>query len=483
MNGRRSQSPFANRILIGAVTVLVLVIAVFLAYTASSQLPFVPTYDVNAQVPDAAGLIPTNEVLIGGTRVGYIGSITAAKDPTGSPIAVLHLRLNTSIKALPADSTDLVRPVSPLGSKYLQLTRGHSSQTLTAGSTIPLSHTTLPVEIDDFFNMFTPKTRSSIQTGFINFGDGLAGRGPSINQAVSQLEPLVNNLLPVMTNLLARQTQLPRLFPSLEQAAHEVVNVAEPEARLFDLLDQTFTPLSQNTPALQATIRGGPPALTTATRELPAQGRFINDTTNLIHNLRPAFVKLGQASQQLAPAEAAGIPALRRTPQLNDRLRATINAIERFVENPQTMPGLGLLTETAQLIEPTVAFIEPAQTKCNYLALLFRNLENALSESDQVGTMLGITAIAPPQLPNSEAGPASAPANGPPAKDIPGLNAITKTLVDDSFLHSDPYPNTAAPGQPDVCEAGNEQYITGRQVIGTAPVTQKRTEQTKRVLP
>ena len=130
MNGRRSQSPFTNRILIGAVTVLVLVLAVFLAYTASSQLPFVPTYDINADVPDAAGLIPTNEVLIGGTRIGYIGSITAAKDATGSPIAVLHLRLNTSIKALPADSTDLVRPVSPLGSKYLAITRGHSSQTI-----------------------------------------------------------------------------------------------------------------------------------------------------------------------------------------------------------------------------------------------------------------------------------------------------------------------------------------------------------------
>ena len=477
VNGRRSQSPFTNRILIGAVTVLVLVLAVFLAYTASSQLPFVPTYDINADVPDAAGLIPTNEVLIGGTRIGYIGSITAAKDATGSPIAVLHLRLNTSIKALPADSTDLVRPVSPLGSKYLAITRGHSSQTLAAGSTIPLSHTTLPVEIDDFFDMFTPKTRSAIQTGFINFGDGLAGRGPALNQAVSGLEPLVDNLLPVMTNLLNRQTRLPRLFPSLEQAAHEVVNVAGPEAQLFVVLDQTFTPLSQTTPALQATIRGGPPALANATRELPAQARFINDTTNLIHKLRPAFVKLGQASAQLAPAESAGIPALRRTPQLNDRLRTTIDAIGSFAANPQTMPGLSLLTNTAHLIEPTVAFIEPAQTQCNYLALLFRNLENALSESDQVGTMLGVNAIAPPQLPNSEAGPASAPANGPPAPK--GI----ESSQEDNYLHSDPYPFTAAPGQPSICEAGNERYVPGRQVIGTAPVTQKVTEHTKRVLP
>ena len=32
-------------------------IAVFLAYNANNGLPFVPTYDLNVEVPDAAGLI------------------------------------------------------------------------------------------------------------------------------------------------------------------------------------------------------------------------------------------------------------------------------------------------------------------------------------------------------------------------------------------------------------------------------------------
>ena len=444
MNGRRSQSPFANRILIGAVTVLVLVIAVFLAYTASSQLPFVPTYDVNAEVPDAAGLIPTNEVLIGGTRVGYIGSITAAKDATGSPIAVLHLKLNTSIKALPADSTDLVRPVSPLGSKYLQITRGHSSQTLAAGSTIPLSHTTLPVEIDDFFDMFTPKTRIAIQTGFINFGDGLAGRGPALNQAVSQLEPLVDNLLPVMTNLLDRQTQLPRLFPSLEQAAHEVVNVAGPEAQLFaGARSDLHAALADHAGAAGDDHRrpaGAHDGDARASRAGSIHRRHHQPDPQpaaRVRQARPGLRAARAGRGGRVPGAAPGAPA-QRSPARDDRCD------RRFAQNPQTIPGLGLLTETAKLVEPTVAFIEPAQTQCNYLALLFRNLENALSESDQVGTMLGVNAIAPPQLPNSEAGPASAPADGPPAR-IQGLTQAP-ALVDDSFLHSDPYPFTAAPG-------------------------------------
>jgi hypothetical protein len=38
-----------------------------------------------------------------------------------------------------------------------------------------------------------------------------------------------------------------------------------------------------------------------------------------------------------------------------------------------------------------------------------------------------------------------------------------------NHLHFNPYPKTAAPGQDDVCEAGNEKYVPGKTVIGNAP--------------
>ena len=59
-------------------TVLCAVVAVFLSYNANNGLPFVPTYDVTVQVPDAAGLVRGNEVRIGGKRVGVIEEINAS---------------------------------------------------------------------------------------------------------------------------------------------------------------------------------------------------------------------------------------------------------------------------------------------------------------------------------------------------------------------------------------------------------------------
>ncbi len=296
-------SPLANRILIGSATVLVLLIAVVLAYNANSGLPFVPTYDVNVQVPNAAGLIAGDGVLIGGARVGYIGSISGAKTTDGRPFAVLHLKLNSSTQRLPVNSTDLVRPVSPLGEKYLQITRGTSTTTLAAGATIPLSHTHQPVELDDFFNMFDRPTRAASQVNLDAFGDAFAGRGADLNQAFSQLGPLVNNLLPVMSTLLDRRTRWAQLFPSLEQAAHEVVGVANQQAQLFAAISITFTPLSYATRYLEAAIAGGPPALETATRDLPAADPVPERRR---YAVSPPTARLRQPRPGLDPASARG---------------------------------------------------------------------------------------------------------------------------------------------------------------------------------
>jgi len=75
---RRDASIAANPILIGAATLLVTVVGVFLAYNANNGLPFVPTYDVKVLVPDAAELVKGNDVRVGGKR---IGAITAIKLP------------------------------------------------------------------------------------------------------------------------------------------------------------------------------------------------------------------------------------------------------------------------------------------------------------------------------------------------------------------------------------------------------------------
>ena len=96
-----------NPVLIGAATVLVVIVAVFLSYNANHGLPFVPSYALNAETPSAANLVRGNDVRIGGTRVGSVDSITAKRLPDGTSVAVLGLKLERAVAPLPRDTTVL----------------------------------------------------------------------------------------------------------------------------------------------------------------------------------------------------------------------------------------------------------------------------------------------------------------------------------------------------------------------------------------
>jgi virulence factor Mce-like protein len=474
-------------VLVGAVTVIVTMVAVFLSYNANEGLPFVPTYTLTANVPNANGLVRGNEVRMGGSRIGVVTDIETDPQDNGDVAADLTLELDERIIPLPKDSTLIIRPRSALGLKYVEITRGRSKQGYAENSTIPLSaSTTETKEIDDFFNMFDAPTRVGSRTNLETFGAGFAGRGESLNRTFAQLGPVVEKLEPVMKNFNAPRTAWARFFPALEQAASEVAPVAEEQAAMFAALDTTFGAWASVSESLQATISEGPPALETATRELRAQRPFLANSEELFRRFRPAFASLASAAPGQSTAFRYGTPALHRSPGLNRRLTRTLATLEKFGEDPRVPSGLGRLTSTVTRLRPTLAFVTPAQTRCNYGTLFFRNLASLTSESDAVGSFLAVNPMALPLTPGSEGGPAAVPANGPP----PPSNATStqRSLLEDSYLHSNPYPNTAAPGQPVECEAGNEGYSgangENRVAIGNPANTPRIvTEETVRVLP
>ena len=459
MRRRGSASIAANPVLIGAATTLVVIVAVFLAYNANNGLPFVPSYSLKADVPSASQLVKGNEVRLGGTRVGVVDGITPVRHRDGSVTAELSMKLETTIKPLPVDSTIIVRPRSALGLKYVELTKGTSSKGWQDGSTIPLRQATpKQVEIDEVLNTFDDKTRAASRVNLTEFGNALAGRGQDLNRAIEALNPLLTDLVPVMRNLSDPRTKLSQLFRALEQTASQVAPVAETQAALFDNLDTTFRALSNVArPYIQQAIVNGPPALDEATRAFPQQRPFLRNSELFFHELRPGVRALRSAAPDLASAFEIGTRTLRRTPAMNRELKPTFAALQRFAEDPLVRLGVQDLTNTAQLLNPTVAFLTPAQTICNYASIWFRNVASLLSEGDSHGTGQRFIVVAAPNGPNNEGGPSSAPANG----GVPGAQ--------DNYLHTNPYPNTASPGQPNECEAANETYDIGKTTVGNDP--------------
>lgn len=461
----RRNSTFAavlsNPTIVGAVTVLVTILAVFLAYNANSGLPFVSTYRVTAQLPNAESIVVGNEVRIGGVRVGQVESVEPVSNPDGSVNAAVQLKLIKEIEPLPVDSTVIVRARSALGLKYIEIDRGESEKGFAEGSVLPLrAATPEPVEFDDLLNTFDDETRTAIKVNLTEFGNALAGRGPDINELIGVLEPMLPRLERVAGDLAKPETELGRFFTALTRSAAAVAPVAESQAQAFVALDTTFGAFAEVArPYLQETISKTPDTLETATDTLPRITPFLANSRALFVDLQPGAAALADSADEIESALVAGTPALRLSPKLNAQLAPTAASLRALNDDRESRKGIGRLIDLSEELTPTLRFIAPAQSVCNYATLLFRNAASLLSLGNDLGSWQRFVILDTPKGPNNEGSPSAGPANG--EGDDP-----------ENFLHVNPYPNTASPGQTRECEAGNEPFIVGEQVIGNTPGNQ-----------
>src|SRR5205085_1557179 len=124
----RQRAAFANPVLIGAITVLVVMIAVFLAYIANRGLPFVPTRELKVDISNGSNLVPGDDVLEGGHRIGLLSELKPIQLHGWTVGAQLTLKLSKSEGKVPVDSRFSVKLRTVLGAKYIDLVKGPSNQ-------------------------------------------------------------------------------------------------------------------------------------------------------------------------------------------------------------------------------------------------------------------------------------------------------------------------------------------------------------------
>ena len=406
--------------MVGAVTTLIVIVAVFLAYNANNGLPFVPVYRVSVEVPNASRLGNNNEIRIGGTRVGIVESIepvvnqsaqqSAQAGPDESDTSVptvgarLNLKLDKTAEPLPQDSVFRVRYRSSFGLKYLEIVRGTGEDAPegfvfnglndgTGGDAlvecdVPTDPETFSdsipeqakdgcftpqTEFDAIANTFDTKTREAGRENLVGFGNAFAGRGMSLNDAIEALNPLFENLRPVARVLADPDTQLRRFFAELADTARIVAPVSEQQAQFFTNAAIAFAAISEDPAALQETISEGPDTLRTVIDTLPRQRVFLAEFAELSRRLRPGVQQLRIALPSLNSAVRIGTPVLRRTPRLNRDLRRTLVELLRLVEQPQTKLSFQRLELTLDEALPLLRWVVPTQTVCNYFNYWFTN--------------------------------------------------------------------------------------------------------------
>jgi virulence factor Mce-like protein len=462
--GRSNASIIASPVLVGAVTVLIVIVGVYLAYNANTGLPFVPTYDLNAELPNAQKLIAGNDIRIGGFRVGIVDDVRPKLETVGGrarSIAVVRMKLDKQVQPLAADSTVTVRPRSALGLKYLEIEPGHSNATLQAGDTIRLSGKRPGVEYEDVFSTFVEKTRDNARTSLKGFGDAFAGRGQSINEAIGALNPFFRHLRPVMHALAAPETGLARFFRNIDRAAAQVAPVARVQAELFPKMATTFDAISHCPRCLQQTIEKSPPSLQAGIESFPVQRPFLAEFTTLSKDLRPTVATLHAELGTIDSALETGIPVLKRTPILNNGTEQVFRALDDLAQKPQTLLTLKDLRTTFAVGRGLLDYVAPYQTVCNYGVAWFTGLGGHISMSVANGTAENILV----KTDSKEQPHTFNSADSQRAADLPSdwdpQKAMDREGNHYQVAHGPPYsPAVDAQGNAD-CQAGQYGYTDG----------------------
>jgi ABC-type transporter Mla subunit MlaD len=386
MNRRASVSIVANPVLVGAICVLVVVVAVFLSYNANQGLPFVPTTSLKSHVPEGGNLLPGNDVKEGGARIGIVQDMHPVRLPDGRVVAEVTLKIDKDAGDLPRDSTIAIRPRSLVGLKYVEVTRGTSKEIFADGETIPVEQARNTNELDDLQAMYDEKTRKGVQDVLQGAGDTLAFRGIDLNRTIAGAPRLLTHLEPVMYSLNRKHTQLGRFFRELGDAARVIAPIADRYAHGFEAGASAFEAWSRNPDSVEETVRQSRPTLDAGIESLRVQRPFLVDMKSFAHALRRASEVMPANVPRIDAAFRAGIPIQERSVALNADLEDTLDALDALMSDERTGYAFRALGDTTGILRPLVRFVGPYITVCNYFNYAFTHVGEHVTEPDPTGT-------------------------------------------------------------------------------------------------
>jgi ABC-type transporter Mla subunit MlaD len=380
-----SRSIVANPVLVGAVTVLITVVACFLAYNATRGLPFVPHTLLHFDIANGSNLLPGNEVREGGARIGIVDRMVPRRLRDGTVGARVTIKLDAEVPALPRDSTVRLRPRSVLGLRYVEVTRGREDGRFRTGETIPSSQASFANELEELHRMYDARTRRGIRQGLRGFGNALSSRGYSLNTTIEAAPRFLRHLEPVMRTLADDSTQLSRFFRELGDFTRVVAPLADTYRDSFRRGARVFEAWSRFPDRVQGTIERAAPTMRVGIRSFAVQRPFLTDFAAMNRSLARAAEVLPNTLPRITGALRTGVPVLQRSGEYNEALGEALGALDALMRDPATPYALRGLTRLVDIVDPLITFVGPYVTVCNYWNYAWTHLGEHLTEPDPTG--------------------------------------------------------------------------------------------------
>jgi phospholipid/cholesterol/gamma-HCH transport system substrate-binding protein len=329
----------------------------FLWLSFGGPIPLKPEgYRVKVAFPEAATLATEADVRIAGVSVGKVRKLDVdARDNR----TVATIELDRQFAPLHADANAMLRQKTLLGETYVQLTPGHSAQTVPEGGRLPDGHVKSTVQLDEIFDSLDPATRASFRTWQQQLAKGIKGRGRDFNDALGTLPGFASDGSDVLQVLASQDAALHRLvkntgvtFGALTENEQQLQTLITSSKRVFDAtasrndalaeavrIFPTFLDESKATLARLQTFSTDADPLV---QDLTPVARDLKPTLADVHAMSPDLEHFFRNVDPLISASKTGLPAARET---LEGAKPLVNALYPFLE--QLNPVLQYL-ETSQ---------------------------------------------------------------------------------------------------------------------------------------
>jgi phospholipid/cholesterol/gamma-HCH transport system substrate-binding protein len=355
--------------------------------------PWENRYSVYASFDEAPGVSPGNgqEVRIAGVEVGDIRSSSISDNGQ----AKLELRIEDDQKIF-SNARLVLRPKSPLNDMYVEISPGGPPGTpLHDGSSIPVSQTVRPVQIDQFFSHLDTDARNALTSLLSESDVALANAPADLPSGLAETRLTTVELKPVMEQMEKRRELLAQLVTSLSQIA---AATGEDDARLTRLatsLQETLSAMGKKDESLDAALD-----------ELPGFSRELRNASSgvreLVDELDPTLRSLADAHDDL--------------PDALSRFDDSVQELDTFLQHAKPVlrdakPVLSDLRVASPHLRTTVADLRPitkdlgpftstASVHLDDLNAFFYNTNSVFSLRDaNRGILRGLLSVSPKSVP------------------------------------------------------------------------------------
>jgi phospholipid/cholesterol/gamma-HCH transport system substrate-binding protein len=318
------------------VAALAVVAAVVVVVVATGGGPGNSGYKVDVVFDNARGLIPGQLVEVAGGRVGEIDSVSVTPDFR----ARISMTVERRFAPFHRDAQCTIRPQGLIAENYVQCDPGTTAAPplrATGGHppTVPVTHTTEPVNLTDLFAIWNVPTRDRLAVLLSQLGVSTAGRGNDLNallrranptlalarRAIEELDGQRRDLLSAVDDTSTTLASLGPHAQGTEQLLrHAAAVLTRTGIHAADLSDATrrlpgmLTAARPALASLDALATSGTPLLAQIHRTVPALLDVTTDTPRLARAARPALAKLG-------PVLDRGVGVVKRATPLAQALR------------------------------------------------------------------------------------------------------------------------------------------------------------------